>query len=399
MSTLKLFDVADYNWKPSVIDHWYFVDSRDREYYICKNNSILGKPINTNNLDTNQLVFSIYNLIEYQGYEVVYNDTSKKIINLYPNMIFLIQTDGEGSQPWKQIDNVLCSEFQCNCTVDRFLQEWKWIEIPIGCGSITYLDRISLDHFVIGNALKNFILNIYKRTIINQLSKISIFDTMTNVGTENFHIPIKAKLNCQQMLAENLSFTAKIKFNASTFLPTGLTKGKILKDSIDKDFFRILTISCDTSDGVKISEFDSVLTEIIGTVLLGDSITPIEITDFKWNNSSIVIDTLIDGSLRTTTCAFPIRRIKLFTPTTFSILPNPANKNEIEVKFEGDEEGLHTVNFYNIQGIKIETYEWFNSKNGKRDFKFNLDGYPNGVYYVVLKSPWNVISKPMMVVK
>ena len=223
-------------------------------------------------------------------------------------------------------------------------------------------------------------------------------DTITNVGTENFHIPIEAKLNCQQMLAENLSFTAKIKFNASTFLPTGLTKGNY-KDSIDKDFYRILTIRCDSSDGVKISETDSILTELVGTVLLGDSITPIEITDFKWNNSNIEIDTIIDGSLRTTTCAFPIRRIQLFTPTTLLIQPNPTNSVEIEIKFEGDEEGLHTLNFYNNQGIKIDSKEWLNAKNNKRDFKFNLNDYPNGVYYIVLKSPWNVISKPLMVMK
>ena len=254
----------------------------------------------------------------------------------------------------------------------------------------------SLDDICIYNRVltEQEVLMLYNMPAIR--ATIKIIDTIANVGTENFHIPIKVKFNCQNILAENHSFTAKMQFNASTFLPTGVTKGKILNDSIDKDYFRNLTIVC---DDVNISDSDSILTEIIGTVLLGDSLTPIEIIDFKWNNSNIEIDTIINGSLETKVCAFPIRRIQLFTPTSFSIQPNPANSGEIEIKFEGDEEGLHTLNIYNIQGIKLETEEWQNAKNGKRDFKFDLKDYTNGVYYVVLKSPWNVMSKPMMVIE
>lgn len=232
-----------------------------------------------------------------------------------------------------------------------------------------------------------------KRAIIRTTNAIA------NVGTENFHIPIKAKLNCQQMLAENLSFTATIKFNATTFNPTGVTKGKILHDTIDKDLFRNLTIQCDSSDGVKISDSDSILMEIVGTVLVGDTFTPIEITDFKWNNSNIEIDTIINGSLETKGCALKLMRVQYFDPSTFSILPNPANSNNIEIKFEGDEEGKHSLNVYNIQGIKFDSKDWFNAKNGKIDFKFNVSDYPNGVYYIVLRSPWNVITKQLMVIK
>ncbi len=385
--------ITKFNLNPIMTTQPIFIGiNQDQEWYPF--NGTLDEIRVYNRVTSEQEISLLYNGIDFLNYEVT-NLPSKIVLNSCQTdtlITFMINNKSNFKLP------VTCNFKNGNCfTIQNN-------DITIDSNSInTFKIKYSskeLNH-CIDTLYISMNCNLLKKYQIVSLvniveSTISSIDTITNVGTENFHIPIKAKLNCQQILADNLSFKAKIKFNASTFLPTGLTKGQILNDSIDKDFFRSLTIQCDS---VNISEKDSILTELIGTVLLGDSIIPIEITDFKWNNSSIEIDTIINGSLRTKICAFPIRRIQFFTPTSFSIHPNPSNSNEIEIKFEGDEEGLHTLNFYNIQGIKIDSKEWLNAKNSKRDFKFDLKDYQNGVYYVVLKSPWNVISKPMMVVK
>ena len=130
-----------------------------------------------------------------------------------------------------------------------------------------------------------------------------------------------------------------------------------------------------------------------------DSISKLEFQNSIIRNSNINVCEINPEIHIGKVCAQDLRRVQFFNPTTFTIQPNPANSNEIEIKFEGDEEGIHSLNFYNIQGIKIDSKEWLNAKKGKKDLKFDLKDYPNGVYYVVLKSPWNVISKPLMVIK
>jgi hypothetical protein len=229
------------------------------------------------------------------------------------------------------------------------------------------------------------------------IAKSTVFfpDTVSQVGLENFKIPLKVKINDKTLKFQNLSFTTSFKFKADVFLPTGLTKGKILNDSLDNSNYRNMTIFCDS---VNIDDSNRVLTELIGTVLLGDSITPLDIIDFKWNSPKLTVIALTDGSLKTYACAMELRQIHLFNPIKLQIQPNPAI-DEIEVIIEGDELGFYTLSLYDLQGMKIDEKTWNRKHKGKDSYKFSTDNYPNGVYQVVVQSPWNVISKSVMIVK
>ena len=202
-------------------------------------------------------------------------------------------------------------------------------------------------------------------------SEIRTIDTTVNVGTENIHIPLFYNINCKKMLPNILSFTANIKFNATTFLPIGITKGAIIKDSIDKDYFRNLTIKCDI---VYTKDDDSVLTELIGIALLGDSWTPIEITDFKWSNSYIEIDTLINGSLRTRACALPIRRVQLYSTNDFTIHPNPVNDF---IVITSNEQNQNDAIICNSVGIEVKRVKVLN-----REFEVDISRLSAGVYFI-----------------
>ena len=89
----------------------------------------------------------------------------------------------------------------------------------------------------------------------------------------------------------------------------------------------------------------------------------------------------------------------MFNPTMLNINPNPVNGDKVELNFSGDEEGTHTLTFYNIQGIKIETIQWENQRNANKSFMLDLKKYSDGVYYIILKTPWSLISKPLTIVK
>jgi hypothetical protein len=195
------------------------------------------------------------------------------------------------------------------------------------------------------------------------------------VGTENYSIPLIVSVNFNIYQSLNLSFTAKIKFNAATFLPTGITRGQIVDNVIGQDFFRILTIQCDNTS---ISNNDSILTEIIGTVLLGETLTDFEIMDFQISSQDCLIDTIVNGSLEIKACALPIRRIKLFTTPDFSIQPNPSSDN-ISISFtNGINQSIH---IYNSLGIEIKRFEEKDLFE-KNSIDVNMEEFPSGIYYV-----------------
>ncbi|MEI6091063.1 MAG: T9SS type A sorting domain-containing protein [bacterium] len=229
------------------------------------------------------------------------------------------------------------------------------------------------------------------------VQKSSIFfpDTIAEVGAENFTIPLKVKLYDKTLKFANLSFTTSFKFKADVFLPSGITKGKILKDSLDNSNYRNMTIFCDS---VNINDTTTVLTELLGMVLLGDSVTPLDIIDFQWHSPKLTIVALTDGSLSATACAYDIRHIQLFDPISLQIQPNPAS-DEIEVIIEGDEQGYYTLILYDLQGMEIDKKTWNRNQKGIDCFKFPLNNVSNGVYQVVVKSPWNILTKSVVIVK
>jgi len=229
-------------------------------------------------------------------------------------------------------------------------------------------------------------------------SSIYFPDTLANLGMENYKIPLKVKLYEKKISFVNLAYTAKFKFKADVFDLKGLTKGTILKDSLDNSNFRNITIFCDS---VNINDTNKLLTLLIGTVLLGDRTTPLDITDFQWQSPKLKIAALIDGSLTTVSCPFFVWHLTYYNPIQLKIQPNPAN-DYLEINIEGDEQGYFTLSLYDLQGIKINEKTWqrdHRDHNANENFSMPLTNFSVGVYKVVLKTPSSVITKSLMIIK
>jgi hypothetical protein len=269
------------------------------------------------------------------------------------------------------------------------------LEVPIifAPNSVgTFYDTLNISSY--NECGHNYYINLKGSRSFKCKTIISLPDTIINIGSQNTKIPMNTIFSAGCYYSSNLSFITKIKFNASTFLPTSVTKGKILDDSIDKDFYRIITIQCDTAN---ISDSDSILTEITGTVLLGDTLTKLEILDFKWYDSNIEIDTIIDGSLQTKACALQLRRVQLFTPFDFSIRPNPASDN-ILISYANSELSNPSISIINSLGIELKRVGE-KDLSGQSSIRFSIEGFPTGIYYCIFNSGSDKITKSFIVVR
>ncbi len=78
------------------------------------------------------------------------------------------------------------------------------------------------------------------------------------------------------------------------------------------------------------------------------------------------------------------------------IFPNPAEDN-IDITIDSDDPGHYTLLIYNYQGMLVEERRWYHNKSKK--FSIPLQDYHSGAYQVVVRTPWDVVSKRMVVVK
>ena len=182
-----------------------------------------------------------------------------------------------------------------------------------------------------------------------------------------------AKVLSKNYTHNNTGFTATVKFNATTFLPESLSNGNISDNYIDYDNNRILEIDCDNST-------EQILTEIKGTVLLGDTLTDLEIVDFAWKDTLIDAD-YFDGSLRTKACALKLRGIEYLEPLEVKLWPNPVRD---VLNIECNKEYFF-INIYQNTGKSI--------KHGFDLKTINVSNYTNGLYFIIVKKDNCLIYK------
>ncbi|MCX6153150.1 MAG: PKD domain-containing protein [Candidatus Kapabacteria bacterium] len=222
-----------------------------------------------------------------------------------------------------------------------------------------------------------------------------IDSVFARIGDPNVIIKIHCKLlNFGVGLLSNIHI--HICLDASAFMPDIYQK-YISENYVDNLGQRNLIFDV---NNLSLKNTDTLNFQIKGMALLADNlINPIKFIEISSNNVDLCVDTYSGKFVLDSICAYKIRKIQNLKATSFNIIPNPANADEIQVKFEGDEEGNHSLTFYDLQGQIIDSRLWQNSINGDMDIKFDLKNYSIGLYYIVLKSPWNVISKPLIILK
>ncbi len=230
---------------------------------------------------------------------------------------------------------------------------------------------------------------------INPTVLVSIDTVLTKVGNENVALNIRCKVaSAGSKTISDLSL--HIAFDASAFLPAE-NQSSIEQNYVDNNGVRHLVLRF---KNLNLKTGDTIMFQLLGTALLGNNkdniinlfditTSDIELCPIK-SSGMIVLDSV---------CVFELRGVEIFNPSNFNISTNPVTTDDMEIVFEGNEQGTHTLSIYNINGVLLESRTWNNEMNGKKVFNFDSKAYPNGFYFVVLKTPWNSVAKPLLIMR
>jgi hypothetical protein len=226
------------------------------------------------------------------------------------------------------------------------------------------------------------------------LAEISMPDTSGTIGVRDFRIPMRANIRKLNEDVIRLTYSAKIKFDADIFLPDILTNGIIRHDTII-DGKRILSIS---DSNVILSRGVTVLTEISGTVLLGENTKSIiDIYDFQSDNPLLNFE-IKDGSIEArAVCMQDISVINIGPAASMTISPNPAT-DYINIELQNLPDSDYTLKIYSVAGKLMKSLK-NRIKNGNNTVSLDLADFPTGVYLVSYQDGIFSFSRLMVIIR
>ncbi|MES2764964.1 MAG: choice-of-anchor D domain-containing protein [Bacteroidota bacterium] len=228
--------------------------------------------------------------------------------------------------------------------------------------------------------------------------------TAATPGIQNFTIPLYIDLDKMPASVITTGFKAEIAYDKTLFSVRKLSKGSItnrITDAVTGE--EVVTIEVDNVALNSAVAF--VATELQGNVYLGGSnYTPIRFKSFVWTGTVPRVDSTKDGSLTIDgICYEGGRRLVRLPDTTLvslNVQPNPVNR-EAEFTVSVIENGAHTLEVYNTQGIKLWEQPFVHSGvSGKSySFKTGLNELAEGVYTVILKTPTKTRTRQFLIIK
>ncbi len=226
---------------------------------------------------------------------------------------------------------------------------------------------------------------------------VTLPDTTAVIGDTNFRIPVMAKLTCKNQGQTTLDYSLEIRFDAQLYMPKAVTKGTIAENSVVNGE-QILVIE---DNNVTIDTQNTVITEIIGDVLLGErDSTPLVTTNFTIKGTDIEADTN-NGSLKVIgQCQPESRYATNVKPSEMTILPNPAAEN-LKIMIDSGEPGDFTLRVYSIEGRLLKETNLYSNPGGQffKEFPLDVSGLSAGSYFVVLKTVLNTYTAPLRIVR
>jgi hypothetical protein len=244
-------------------------------------------------------------------------------------------------------------------------------------------------------------------TVVTPRIILSVPDTVGDPHTHDYHIPIGIQIPIQIGSAQASfpcvpdSLTVELEFNASLFFPKSVTRGRITRNEVVNGR-RVIAISFDAGTPIDAS---SVLTDLVGDVLLGDSTsTPILFRSIDWKGLIVNSDS-IDGSLGLLPYCLSGGARLLDFATGFGVTkvaPNPGS-GEIVVEVRTVELGETRLEVYSSSGQRVYVTGWTaesSASTGGEGRRIILPAdMPSGVYQVMLVTPARRDTKTLIITR
>lgn len=237
-------------------------------------------------------------------------------------------------------------------------------------------------------------------TVITPEVRLILPDTLADPHTRGFRIPISLESVQQTMTCVPDSFSVELEFNATLFFPRGVSRGAITSNQIVEGR-RIITISFDSATPTS----TGLLTELVGDVLLGDSVsTDLQVRSIRF--SGVIVNTdSTNGSLGLTPLCLEGGARLLEFGNGFGvnkIVPNPSG-GPVVVEVRTVELGITELSVYSTAGVRLFNVEWVAERSASTGGEFRqvslpLD-LPVGLYMLVLQTPMRRDVKTFIITK
>lgn len=147
-----------------------------------------------------------------------------------------------------------------------------------------------------------------------------------------------------------------------------------------------------------ISKLKTKVHELTGTILLSDDLEyDITFPSYTFTNPYIEVIEQPGKIFIDSVCVFDFRNIQLVDPTTLDISPNPASE-QLNIDITTGVQGSMKLELVATDGRVIYSDEWMQSTKSKQ-MKINTINIPSGLYQVRLITPYDAITKSVIVVE
>ncbi|MFA7327774.1 MAG: T9SS type A sorting domain-containing protein [Candidatus Kapaibacterium sp.] len=137
---------------------------------------------------------------------------------------------------------------------------------------------------------------------------------------------------------------------------------------------------------------------LTGTILLSDDLEyDITFPSYTFTNPYIEVVEQPGKIYIDSVCVFPLRNITTFDPTTLDISPNPASE-QLNIDITTGVQGTMKLELVATDGRVIYTDEWTQLTRTKQ-MMINTLAIPSGLYQVRLITPYDAITKNVVVVE
>lgn len=189
---------------------------------------------------------------------------------------------------------------------------------------------------------------------------------------------------------ERISYKGKIRYEAEAYsLTTAI-------ENIRIENYMIVNFS-GTQIVENAKEYE--LLTLCGTTLLGSkTYYPLIIEEFEIKDTSVIVE-IQNGNLELYgVCAHSLRSIINTELTKLYLYPNPV-MDCLTINIISEEIGLFDLIIYSSTGSKYHTSSWSSDSKQNISHRIDVSNFNTGIYFIVLKTPWNVISSKLFIVK
>ncbi|MBL7999630.1 MAG: T9SS type A sorting domain-containing protein, partial [Candidatus Kapabacteria bacterium] len=227
----------------------------------------------------------------------------------------------------------------------------------------------------------------------NIRSTVAMTTESANVG-DSVSMPVIISVTPKQSL-QSASVAVRITMDTALFLPISVTRGTIIKNSIENGE-RVLV------NELRNTPFDS--SSVFSFTLRGQALTdfnrrPVMKPSLQWLDSLNIPVTSVNGELIVKGCGSKNFAITLSRLAQMMVMPNPSD-NDVNVTVVTGEEGLHTVQLYSATGTEVARKQFsIESTPGGYEYALRFTDIPSGMYTVILRTALSVQTANVLVIK